>query len=34
MKNFAFGLNHVDKRYELIFCDDEVDDEVMLILPD
>jgi hypothetical protein len=33
MKNYAFGLNHVKKRYELIFCDDSTDDSVKLILP-
>mgnify|MGYP000856832246 CR=1 FL=1 len=35
IKNYAFGLNHVDKRYELIFCEDGATHEsVKLILPD
>ena len=35
MKNYAFGLNHVDKRYEFVSCvDDTSDSSVKLILPD
>lgn len=35
IKNYAFRLNRVDKRYELIFCEDDTTQEsVKLILPD
>lgn len=36
MANFAFGLNHIDKRYELVWCDQENLDDTgpKLILPD
>jgi hypothetical protein len=41
IKNFAFGLNHVDKRYELVSCEeteivpsDDSCDTTHLILPE
>ena len=35
IKNYAFGINHINKRYELIFCEDDATEEsVKLILPD
>jgi hypothetical protein len=35
MKNYAFGLNHVDKRYILVSCKpDSLWESVQLILPD
>ena len=41
LKNFAYGLNQVDKRYELVSCEevkigssDDMYDSTRLILPD
>tara|TARA_B100000676_G_scaffold222030_1_gene219180 strand:- start:350 stop:568 length:219 start_codon:yes stop_codon:yes gene_type:complete len=33
MANFAFGLNHIDKRYELVWCDQIDNTGPRLILP-
>jgi len=34
LKNYAFGLNHSDKRYELVSCEDDTQKSPILILPD
>tara|TARA_B100000579_G_scaffold427296_1_gene435722 strand:+ start:630 stop:863 length:234 start_codon:yes stop_codon:yes gene_type:complete len=41
LKNLAYGLNHVDKRYELVSCEeteivpsDDLSNSPHLILPD